>query len=336
MAAAAGAPTVPSTRTAAKRSLFGCQTPFKCIHIVDEATPTGLSDGQVLVAVHGSSVNPCDVDYIELGIGCNGGKDALGMDLAGTVVAVGPGCTRLKIGSEVWADGGGTKGFTGSMAQYVVADEAATGIKPPTLNFTEAGTLPLVGLTSLEMLQKTGAPWSKPNLTVAITSGSGGTGFVAVQLAKRAFGAGRVITAASGAANIALMKTLGADVVIDYKVSDIFAALPDNSVDIVIDNYGAKGEADRAMPKIRSGGTYLLLPGGGGGTLSKHPKQGVTQINFGYTSSSDHKQLDLLAGYVAAGELQPHVFQRFQLKDAAQAFALSKTGGVVGKVAVTV
>ena len=58
-------------------------------------------------------------------------------------------------------------------------------------------------------------------------------------------------------------------------------ALPDNSVDIVYDNYGAKGTADKAMPKIRSGGVYLVLPGGEGGSISKHPKDGVKQIDFG-------------------------------------------------------
>ena len=77
-------------------------------------------------------------------------------------------------------------------------------------------------------------------------------------------------------------------------MKEIFDALPDNSVDIVFDNYGAKGTADKAMRAMKSGGTFLLLPGGGGGTLSKNPKKGVKQINFGYTSSSDHANLDLV------------------------------------------
>jgi NADPH:quinone reductase-like Zn-dependent oxidoreductase len=257
------------------------------------------------------------------------------MDMAGTVKAVGDGVTRLKVGDEVWADTGNADGDTGGMAQYAVIREAQAGLKPKTLNFTEAGTIPLVGLTALECLQRTGAPWSnRTNVTVLITSGSGGTGFMAVQLAKRAFGATRVITAASGAANIALVKSLGADVVVDYHVQDVFNATADDAVDIVFDNYGARGEADKAMRTIRPGGVYLLLPGGGGGALSKHPKPGVTQIGGFYTNSSSHQPLDELARFFDAGKLVPHVFAAFPLERAAEAFALSKAGHVVGKVAV--
>lgn len=97
---------------------------------------------------------------------------------------------------------------------------------------------------------------------------------MAVQLAKKVFRAGSVVTAASGASNIQLIKALGADVVVDYKVQEVFAALKDNSVDVVIDNYGAKGTADKAMRAIKPGGVYLVLPGGNGGTVSKNPKAG--------------------------------------------------------------
>ena len=250
---------------------------------------------------------------------------------------MGPSVTRLKVGDEVWADVGGVSGDSGAMAQYSVVSEMQTGLKPDGLNFTEAGTIPLVGLTALEMLVKSGAPWSSlgPNVTVVITSGSGGTGFLAVQLAKRAFGAARVVSATSGAANIALVKQWGADLVIDYKVDEIFDALPDDSVDIVIDNYGAKGTADKAMRTIRVGGTYLILPGGEGGQISAHPKAGVRQINFGLTTSTNHSGLDQLAQYFNAGKLVPHVFATYELSAAAAAFALSKAGDVVGKVAVT-
>jgi NADPH:quinone reductase-like Zn-dependent oxidoreductase len=186
------------------------------------------------------------------------------------------------------------------------------------------------------MLQKTGAPWSSlgTNVTVVVTSGSGGTGFMSIQLAKHCFGAARVVTATSGAAATAFVESCGADVVVDYKKSEIFAALPDDSVDIVVDNFGAKGTADLAMRAIRPGGTYLILPGGGGGTISKHPKEGVKQIDFGFTTSSNHTQLDLLAEWFDAGKLVPRVSASFSMAHAAEAFALSKTGTVVGKVSV--
>lgn len=321
--------------TAAYKTLV-CQTPFKCIRTHEIAVPSPGAD-QVLVESRGSSVNPCDVDYVELGFGCAGGGGTLGMDLSGVVAAVGSGVTRLKVGDEVWADTGGVKGVTGAMAQYAIVSEAQTGLKPKALNFTEAGSIPLVGLTALEMLQKTGAPWAnRSKVSVAVTSGTGGTGFMSVQLAKRAFGADHVVTAASGADNIAFAKSIGADEVIDYKVQDIADALPDDSVDIFVDNYGAKGTADKAMHAIRAGGVYLVLPGGNGGTISKHPKAGVTQINYGLTDASKHEQLDVLKGFFDAGKLVAHLNTLYPLEQTAAAFAESKAGHVVGKVAIAI
>lgn len=110
---------------------------------------------------------------------------------------------------------------------------------------------------------------------------------IGVQLAK-AYGAGRIVTATSGAANIALVKSFGADVVIDYKVQNIFDAMANESIDVVYDNYGEKGSADRAMPKMKDGSVYLLLPGGEEGSLSKHPKPGV---NLATTRHLDSRTL---------------------------------------------
>lgn len=112
------------------------------------------------------------------------------------------------------------------------------------MSMTEAATIPEVGLTSLFSLKRTAAapgtplpvgnPWNKNNLTVVITAGSGGTGSIGIELAK-AWGAAHIATATSGAAGIAFVKELGATFVTDYKVQDIFDALPDNSVDVVYD-----------------------------------------------------------------------------------------------------
>jgi NADPH:quinone reductase-like Zn-dependent oxidoreductase len=281
-----------------------CKPPFSCVHAVEVKTPTpGL--GEVLVKMASASVNPSDIDLEEEVGGIQG---TLGKDFAGTVVALGRGVKRLKLGDHVW----GTT--IHSYSEYVIAIEALTGIVPNGLNISAAGTVPEVGTTSLQCLEKLGAPWApSKNLTIVITSGTGGTGFIGVQLARyvcqrpaphaptfsalpqqlttccmgamniRALGAGEIITSTSGASNIAFARELGADRVFDYKVQDIFDAgvLPDNSVDVVYDNYGAKGTADKAMRTIKPGGAFLLLPGGENGALSKHPKHGVKQINFG-------------------------------------------------------
>ena len=224
LAAVASADGVPPTM---KRVVATgkCKPPFACVHAVSVRTPApGV--GEVLVKMASASVNPSDIDLEEEVGGIQG---TLGKDFAGTVVALGAGVKRLKLGDQVW----GTT--VHSYSEYVIAIEALTGVVPTGLNISVAGTIPEVGTTSLQCLQRLGAPWPRSrNLTVVITSGTGGTGFIGVQLA-RAMGAGEIVTSTSGASNIAFAKELGADRVFDYKVQDIFdaGALPDNSVDVV-------------------------------------------------------------------------------------------------------
>jgi NADPH:quinone reductase-like Zn-dependent oxidoreductase len=157
-----------------------CAKPFtKCVKLQQVPLPK-VGAGHALVAVNGSSVNPSDVDTVEGG-GCIFG---CGNDMAGTVVAC-EGCTHLKVGDEVW-------GFAHpAYSDYVATPESQAALKPRSLPMGEAGTIPEVGLTSLFSLKRTGSlpgtpmppgvppAWaSKSNLTVLITAGSGGTGFI--------------------------------------------------------------------------------------------------------------------------------------------------------------
>lgn len=341
---------LPATMRLVKTKAFGCQTPFSCVEVVDVALPVP-KQGQALIRVNASSVNPSDVDTVELG-GCGKG---CGADISGVVVAC-PGCTRLKVGDEVWT------AAPPAYAEYAVSEEAATGLKPSKLSFVEAGSLPEVGLTSFMCLKRTaakpgtplpsGSPWpNRKNLTVVITAGSGGTGFMGIELA-RAWGATHIVTSASGDAAQAFVKSLGATLVTDYKKIDIFDALADDSVDIVYDNYGDEGTADKAMAKLRVGGMYLLLPHGqcytsksqGPPCLSANPKAGVSQLN--YDTAPDYaahglQGLDEMAALFDSGDLSAHIDKSFPLTDAAAAFAYSAgpgAGGVgdhVGKISIT-
>jgi len=290
---------------------------------------------EVLIAVKGSSVNPVNVDLVEQGMCgqapfyCTNGT--MGSDAAGVVVALGESaaCSHLKVGSEVWTNA------DGAYATYATAPCSATGLKPSLLSFVDAGTIPCVGVTALECLQATGA-FSAPikhNLTVAVTSGQGGTGFMGIQLSK-ALGAARVVTAASGT-GISFVKALGADVIVDFKKQDMFDALPDDSVDVVFDNFGKPGTADKAMHAIRAGGVFLVLEGGLSGKISKHPKPGVRQIAFGLADGSDHtKGLDVLRKLWEDGKLKSHTQQAFGLSQVADAFTMDKNGLVIGKLAI--
>jgi NADPH-dependent curcumin reductase CurA len=207
--AAAAPPTIPKTmRHVVAQDIVGtghgCKAPYNptCFDVLRSLTPKP-GPLEVLVKMSSASVNPSDLD-LEQQVGRLEGT--LGVDFAGEVVALGPGPHSLKVGDQVW---GVTKG---SYADYTLAGDAQTGLVPSGLNMSVAGTIPEVGATSLQCLYALGARnggWVGKNLTVVITSGTGGTGFIGVQLAK-ALGAGRVITSTSGAANIALAESLGA------------------------------------------------------------------------------------------------------------------------------
>jgi len=281
--------------------------------------------GQMLVAMKGASVNDINVDFVEplckyMGACTNG---TIGNDGSGVVAEVNA-CDGFKVGDEVWMLGG-------QYAEYAVISCAAAGLKPNSLSFVDAGTIPVVGSTSLQCLQAAGMPLT--NKTVAITSGQGGTGFMAVQLAK-ALGASRVITAATGG-GIDVMKKLGADIVIDFHKQDLFDALEEDSVDVVFDNFGRQGTADKAMHAIRSGGVFMILMGGNGGQPSRSPKAGVHQVPSCRTKNMGTEGLDTLAKLFDAGKLQPHTMSpTYGLAEVPQAFTRLLSHGVLGKIAI--
>ena len=256
-----------------------------------------------------------------------------------------------------------------SFAEFVTASESQVSLRPPasSISAAAAATLPEVGLTSLNALKRTvgsvadpmpaGNPWvnltaTNKNLTVVITSGGGGTGSLAIQLAK-AWGAVNIWTAASGNAAIAYVKSLGATRVFDYKTVDLFDAVADDSVDIVYDNYGGDGTPAKAMKALRSGGSYLLVPHGACFVskvqsypcLALKPKAGVTQLNYDTGPDFDKysvQGLDEIASMVRAKQIVPHVDRTFALSDSALAFNYSSGpggGGVgdhIGKISITV
>jgi hypothetical protein len=330
---------VPATMKAAVTTAKGkAEGDFSKVQVVADRPVPKPGRGEVLIRVMASSINPVDWKLLTSPLAIFHPK-VLGFDVAGTVEAVGSGCTRLKVGDGVYADLGksGLKfgGVQlGAWAQFALADESQVALKPKRMNFTEAASLPLVGLTDYQAFKKAGFPSEfvgRKNLTVVVTSGSGGTGVIAIQLAK-AGGATRIITSSSPS-HAPLLKELGATDVFDYHKTTIWEQLGENSVDVVYDNYGAPGTADAAMPSIRSGGAFVFLPGKGG-ALSKHPKAGVKQINYGLCDSSNHEDLDALTSTVDAGKLKAVVQRTFALDDIVKALNASFAGHVVGKIAV--
>eukprot|EP00656_Telonema_subtile_P017835 TRINITY_DN19619_c0_g1_i1.p1 TRINITY_DN19619_c0_g1~~TRINITY_DN19619_c0_g1_i1.p1 ORF type:complete len:423 (+),score=76.15 TRINITY_DN19619_c0_g1_i1:112-1269(+) len=292
---------------------------------------------EVLVRVHASSVNPSDISPTIARY-----PKVLGSDVAGVVEAVGPGCTRLSVGQAVWGDIGantntsnGTKTKElGAYAQHVVALETQLGVVPSTWSLAVAGALPKVALTSYKALVwYAGAPW-KHSPTVLVLGGSGGTGGTGIMIA-RALGAGRIVTTTSSA-NADYCRSLGANVTIDYHAQDWWdpAVIADESVDVVYDTVGQALTGDRAMSKLRTGGAYVTITG----QTATHAKPGVNQSMFinSDTNLVNFDLLDALADLGAKGQLHTRINTTFGLSQVADAFKLSATGHVVGKISIKI
>lgn len=219
----------------------------------------------------------------------------------------------------------------GAFAEYAIADERQVGLKPKKLSWAQAGVVPLVGLTNLESFYAAGAPWfDKSNVTVVVTSGQGGTGHIAVPMAK-ALGATTVISTAS-TDNVEWVKSLGADVVVDFTKETVWSTLPDDSVDVVYDNIGLPGNADAAMKALRVGGHLVMIQG----DLSEHPKDGVSQTRI-LCKADDYRKLDTIAAMVDAGNISDvRVQNTWPLAQIGEAYNEQASGSVVGKVAVSI
>ena len=291
-----------------------------------------------------SSVNPCD-----RGTDAARNPKVLGSDIAGTVVEVGSGCTRLKVGMNVWADIGAvvymkdnqrTKEL-GAYAEYALAVESQLGVMPANLGWMEAGSLPKVALTSFKALVwyaggeigGTTNTWIAGK-TVLVLGGSGGTGTAGIQLAK-AMGAAKVLTTA-GAGNAAYCMSIGADEVFDYHTQNWWdpALVADDSVDVVYDCVGQAGSGDRAMAKLRDGGYYVTIAGGEG----SKPRPGRHQAGFinSDTNLDNVQLLDALANFGRADQLRMPHLDVFSLAQSADAFAHMNAPDRVGKTVISV
>ena len=223
------------------------------IGFADLPRPTPKAD-ELLVQVHAASVNPID-NMIPTGIFKAVVKfqlpATLGSDLAGVVVEVGSRVTRFKVGDAVFAnifDQG-----TGSIAEYAVVSESAAAMKPANLDFVQAASIPMVGLTSWQAMKE--RMHLQADQKVFIPAGSGGIGTFAIQLAKF-MGAQVGTTTSTG--NVELVRSLGADEVVDYKKQ---------AFEVVLHGYDAvlgtvRGDSiEKAVGILKAGGKIVSLVG---------------------------------------------------------------------------
>ncbi|MBO0748385.1 MAG: NADP-dependent oxidoreductase [Acidimicrobiaceae bacterium] len=281
---------------------------------------------EVLVRVHAASVNPVDA-IIRAGIFPLLGEPpfVLGWDISGVVEHVVPGVTRFQEGDEVF----GMPFFprpASAYADYVVAPSRQLARKPRSIDHAQAAALPMAGLTAWQSLVDVADV--KPDDRVLIHGAGGGVGHLAVQIAKSR-GAYVIGTASAGKHD--LLRSLGADALIDYRTHDFGAEVRD--VDLVLDLI-AGGYAERSIDVLRPGGLLVTAIERTNTELAARVEEAGRRF-AGISVEPDRVGLEALAALADAGDLHVHLKRVIPLEQAAAAHALVEGGGLTGKVVLT-
>ncbi|WP_395399410.1 NAD(P)-dependent alcohol dehydrogenase [Arthrobacter sp. UC242_113] len=265
-----------------------------------------------------------------LAFGIRKPKDpVLGLDLAGSVEAVGPDVTRFAIGDAVYGSG------RGSYAEYAIASETKLAAKPQGLSIEQAAAVPVSAVTALLGLR---AGKIREGQKVLVTGASGGVGSYAVQLAK-AYGA--EVTGVCSTGKVGFVRTLGADHVIDYTREDFADSGP---YDLILDIAG-NPSISRLRRALTRTGTAVITGGEGGGKLTGglHRQLGalalspfISQRLTTFLGLVRAAELQDLAPLIDAGKIAPALDRTFTLAEAKDAIRFLENGQVCGKVVVTI
>ncbi|MEU2282715.1 NADP-dependent oxidoreductase [Streptomyces sp. NPDC013178] len=308
--------------------------------------PVGADD--VLVRIHAASVNPLDLKI----------RDGdfklilpyrvpfiLGNDLAGTVVEVGAAVTRFAVGDDVYARP--DKDRIGTFAELIAVHQDDVALKPATLTMEEAASLPLVALTAWQALVE--RAHVRPGQKVLIHAGSGGVGTIAIQLARHL---GADVATTVGTANIDLVKSLGAHVVVDYKEQAFETVLHD--YDVVLDPLGGQ-TLEKSLQVLKPGGKVISIAGPPDAAFARelgaNPilRTVMAALSFGTRRRARRRhvtyeflfmkangdQLRELTALVDAGHIRPVVDRVFPFESTREALEyLGKGRAKAGKVVV--
>jgi len=278
--------------------------------------------GELLVRVHAASVNPVDTQIRAEPSSFARLPYIPGFDVSGVVAEVGDDVTGTAIGDAVFAMLDLRRG--GGYAEYVIVKESELAAKPATVSHAEAASLPLVALTAWQALFETAD--LQPGQTVLIHAGAGGVGTSAVQLAK--WRGARVIATASER-NHEFLRSLGADVVIDYRTQRFEDIARD--VDVVLDPIGGETQL-RSLGTLRDGGILVSIVG-----LIAEARTPARNVRAtAILVSPDAAQLARIAELVDTGELRPIVSHRFGLDEVAAAHRQSESASTRGKIILEV
>jgi len=296
-------------------------------------------DEQVLIKVHASSVNPAEwygtsgqprIMRLWGGIGLPSDWK-LGYDMAGTVEAVGAKVTRFKPGDEVYG------GVHGALAQYVVAREQGNFVaKPENMSFEEAAGIPIAAMTALQGLRDSGG--IKAGQKVLINGASGGVGTYAVQIAK-SFGA--EVTGVCSTRNVEMVRSLGADHVIDYTREDFTKGT--QRYDLILDNVGSQGFL--AMTDVvKPDGTIVVVgarrSGGMLGPIKRIAWMKIMDLFIEprtafFVANVNKADLEFLASLVRDGKMKTVIDRRYPLEQTGEALQYLGEGHARAKIIVT-
>ncbi|WP_059021493.1 NADP-dependent oxidoreductase [Mycobacterium sp. M26] len=308
-----------------------------------------LGDHDVLVAVHAAGVNLLDAKIRdgEFKLVLKYGFPLiLGNDLAGVVAQVGPRVSQFKAGDRVYARP--DKDRIGTFAEFIAVDEKDLAHKPASLSMAEAAAVPLVALTAWQALVDIADV--KPGQRVFIQAGTGGVGTIAIQLAKHL---GATVATTCSARSFELVKSLGADVVIDYKTQDFAEILHD--YDVVVHSQDS-AELAKSLRVLKRGGHVISISGPpdhhfarevgapwpvaallrmmSAGVRRKARKLGV-EYSFLFMKA-DGAELQAIADLIDRGVIRPVIDSVLPFSGTNEAIARVAAGHAKGKVVITV
>ena len=314
------------------------------MRLAEMPTPE-IGEYEVLAEIHAASINPIDFKLRD-------GKVKLlvkykmplilGNDFSGVVAKVGAKVTRFKVGDEIY--GRPRKSKIGTFAEYIAIHEDDIALKPKNLSFEEAASIPLVGLTSYQALKD--ILQLQKGQKILIQAGAGGVGTFAIQLAKLR-GATVATTASEAGAN--LVKSLGADEIINYKTEKFEEIL--KNYDAVFDTLG--GEIlEKSFEVIKSGGKIVSVSGLPNARFGKEYGSGFfktmlfsmashkltaleKKYNVQYTflfMKPSGEQLRIIANFIETGKIKPIIDRVFPFKDAQKAMEYAESGRAKGKI----
>jgi NADPH:quinone reductase-like Zn-dependent oxidoreductase len=338
--ACGAAPSLPSDAKLMKAIAHRCYGTPEVLKLEDMEKPNPADD-QLLIKVHAASINPLEWHYtrgtpyvmrFSTGLGAPE-NPRLGVDYAGTVEAVGKNVSRFKPGDEVFG------GRTGALGEYVtVGENKAVTLKPTNMTFEQAASVPIAAVTALQALRDVGK--IQAGQKVLINGASGGVGTFAVQIAK-AFGA--EVTGVCSTKNLELVRSLGADHVVDYTKEDFTQGT--ERYDLIVDNVGTRALLDMRRA-LTPNGTFVLIGGGGpdagnwigplaGPIKAYFLSKFVSQKFEMMLAELNQKDLAVLGDLMQSGKVKPVIDRTYKLSETGEAMRYLEAGHARGKVVIT-